>query len=988
MSRLTPFGRVVASLFTAALLFSPRGGTPATAAEPAAEPATLGPETNPLWLRYPAVSPDGKDIAFVFRGHIFRVPTSGGEAVAITAGPAHQTAPVWSPDGKYLAFASDDYGNYDLFLVSAQGGAVRRLTDHSADEIPTGFTPDGHYVLFSAHRMNTAQAAKFPLGRILPELYRVSIAGNREPEQILTTPALGAHYDRAGQRLVYEDVKGYEDPWRKHETFAIAHDVWLYDAASGDHTQLTTFAGEDRNPVWAADERSVFYLSEQGGSFNVWRLPLDGNRPGTPAPVTHFEKNPVRFLSAANDGTLCFGYDGEIYTMPPGATEPQKVAIAITLASEGSKVANRTMSDGVTEIALSPNGKEIACVIRGDVFVSSVEHGDTKRITNTPGQERSVSFSPDGRRLVFAAEYGKPWALYEATIVAPKEKEPYFYSATTLDVHPLLENAAENFQPAYSPDGKEVAYLENRTTLKVMNLETKVARVILPGDRNYSYSDGDQWYEWSPDGKWFLVNFVDRNRWSAEAGIVDAEGRGSLTNLTNSGYEDNKPHWVSKGKAMIWATDRYGLHGDANSQQPQVDIYEMFFTKEAYERFKQPPADFSVTKEREDEAAKREAAAKERAEKEKGPEAKDAPPKLEPVTVDLAGIEDRTARLTLASAQVADGDLTKDGETLVYLAKGDKGFELWTLKPREKELKRLAEFEAPTHPVRGQEFPQQLVLDGDGKNAFVLVDGRLTKVALEGAKQEPVKIAAEKEIDGAAERAYLFEHIWRQVREKFYVTDLHGVDWDYYKRTYARFLPFIDDNRDFAEMASEMLGELNASHTGCRFIAQDQDQTSALGAFFDPKHTGPGLQVAEVIEKGPLANANPAVAAGTIIESIDGTPVGDGTDLSAVLNHKAGKNVALTVFDPNNNNRFTVTTKPIPLGEQEGLLYDRWVKGRRELVDRLSNGTVGYVHVRAMNDESYRDTFAEALGRAVKRRSSSTPVTTAGATCTTTSPPC
>ncbi|MBV9489136.1 MAG: PDZ domain-containing protein, partial [Verrucomicrobia bacterium] len=337
-------------------------------------------------------------------------------------------------------------------------------------------------------------------------------------------------------------------------------------------------------------------------------------------------------------------------------------------------------------------------------------------------------------------------------------------------------------------------------------------------------------------------------------------------------------------------------------------------------------------------------------------------------TMDLQNIEDRTARLTLASSQIVDADLTKDGENLVYLARSDKGYELWVLKPREKALRRLAQFDAPPKHRFGPQLPQQLKLDSEGKNAFVLVEGRLTKVTLADGKQEPVKVAADKEFDRVAERAYLFEHIWREMREKFYVKDLHGVDWDYYKQVYAKFLPYIDDNRDFAELTSEMLGELNVSHTGCRLVAQDQTQTAALGAFFDPQYREPGIRIEEVIEKGPLGVADVPITSGTVIEKIDGVAVDRTTDLSAILNHKAGKLLAITVFDPIKNRRTDVTVKPISLGEQENLLYRRWVKQRRELVDKLSNGAIGYVHVRGMDDESYRDTFAEALGRQSGKR--------------------
>lgn len=962
MRMLPAPGRRRGSLLLPLLLAPLLAAAPVRAQTP---PSPAPDAAPPLWLRYPAISPDGRTIAFSHRGHLWLVPAAGGRAELLTAGSAHDSSPVWSPDGATVAFASDRHGNFDVFTVPAAGGPVRRLTTHSADEVPTGFSPDGRFVLFSAHRMDARTNVQFPSSRVMPELYRVAVEPGREPEPVLTTPALAARYDRGGRRLVYEDLKGYESLWRKHETFAVAHDVWLCDLATNAHTRLTTFAGEDRDPVWAPDERSVFYLSEQGGTSNVWRLPLDRGPGAAPEPVTRFERNPVRFLSVANTGDLCFGYDGEIYVLPAGSTAaPRKVAVRVGLGDPGTRVENVAMSEGATEMALNPDGKELAFVARGEVFVASTEFGNTKRITDTPTQERSVDFSPDGRRLVFAGESGNSWNLFEANIVRPKEAEPYFYNSTVVDVRPILDNGRENFQPHYSPDGKEVAYLENRTTLRVLTLAGGgQSRVILPGDRNYSYEDGDQWFDWAPDGRSFLVQFKDPARWSNEVGLVDAEGKQQLTNLTLSGYDDLHPRWMQGGRSMIWFSNRDGLHGDdGNGGNPQSDVYAMFFTQKAFDRFKLNKAEFDLVKRAEDEEKKRKDKDKDKTSADED-SARKKPP--EPVEIDPRNLEDRTARLTLGSAHLIDAALTLDGEQMIYLAKVGKGYELWQNKLRDKENKRLAEFPAGEHNARGNEPPAQMTLDREGKNAFVLAGGKIAKVKLEDAKSEPVKFRAEMNLDPAAERAYFFEHVWRQVREKFYVTDLHGVDWNAYKGVYARFLPYITDNHDFAEMLSEMLGELNASHTGARYFPprEDGDDTAALGAFFDPAHRGPGLRVEEVLDKGPLVVAGSRLAPGMVIEKIDGVVLAPGMDISPLLNRRAGKPTLLSALDPAKGERFEEVIKPIKLRDQEELLYRRWVKQRREETDRLSGGRVGYVHVRSMDDRSFRDTFSEVLGR-------------------------
>ena len=356
-------------------------------------------QTNPLWLRYPAISPDGKTILFTYKGDIYSVPATGGTAIPMTLSESYEFAPVWSHDGKSIAFASDRYGNFDLFLMPSSGGEGKRLTFHSNTEIPCCFTADNKAVMFSAYRQDVATNAQFPIS-LMNELYSVPVTGGKV-YQVLPTPALDARINSKGDKLIYHDIKGYESNWRKHATSAVTRDIWVYDFATKKYTQLTQFKGEDRNPVFDANDNDFYYLSEQSGSFNVFRSSLSD--PASSAALTHFSKHPVRFLTRADNNTLCFSYDGEIYTLQPGG-DPKK--IIITIAADGRNSIDKIVpvNEGFTEAKLSPNGKEFAYIFRGEIFVTSMEGGITKRITNTPWQERSVSFSPDGRSLVFAAE--------------------------------------------------------------------------------------------------------------------------------------------------------------------------------------------------------------------------------------------------------------------------------------------------------------------------------------------------------------------------------------------------------------------------------------------------------------------------------------------------------------------------------------------------------------------------------------------------------
>ena len=905
-------------------------------------------QDNPLWLRYPAISPDGQTLLFEYKGDIWTVPAAGGNAIPLTLSESYEFAPVWSHDGKSIAFASDRYGNFDVFVMPATGGEAKRLTYHSTREVPSSFTADDKAVLFNAARQDAVTNVQFPTGGMV-ELYSVPVTGGRV-SQVLTSPALDAAVSSNGDKIIFHDYKGYESDWRKHHTSAVTRDVWVYDVTSKKYTMLSTFKGENRNPVFDSNDNDFYFLSEQSGSFNVYKSSLAD--PAKSVAVTKFTKNPVRFLTRAKTGTMAFGYDGELYTMKPGS-EPQKVNIRIGADGRDAIEKIVPVNGGMTDAKLSPNGKEFAFVFRGEVFVSSIDGKMVKRITNTPYQERSVSFSPNGRSLVYAAEKDNNWNIYTTSLT--RASEPYFCVSTVLKDEAVVATPAEEFQPAFSPDGKEIAYLENRQTLKVYNIASKQSRTVLPADKNYSYSDGDQYYTWSPDSKWFLVQFAPPQRmFTPEVGLVAADGNSPVRNLTESGYDDFQPKWVMDGKMMIWGSDREGARNQAGDPQ-QGDVYGMYFTKAFYDRAKLSKEEFALLKEQEDKEKKD---ADEKA-KSGGPSASPTPspsPKTDKtIAFDFDGLNDRKMRLTTHTSSASDWVLSKDGEKLYYLTNFDKGNDLWVTEVRTHDTKLFNKLGANNTSME---------LSPDGKFIFVIADGKAIKVDAESGKSEPIGVNTEMVLNYSAEKNYIFDHAWRQFKEKLIFPDLNKVDWDYYYKTYHRFLPYINNNYDFAEMLSEMLGEVNVSHTGAyyRAVFPNSDSTASLGLFYDYGYSGNGVKVAEVIQGGPVDLAASTIKAGDIIEAIDGTTIDASMDFYKLLNRKAGKYTLLSVFDPAANKRWDETVKPVSPGDENELLYKRWVRQRRAEVDRLSGGKIGYIHVRAMNDPSMRTVFDEALG--------------------------
>ncbi len=912
---------------------------------------------NPLWLRYPAISPDGSTVLFCFKGDIYKVPSAGGTAVPLTISESVEYSPVWSHDGKFIAFASNRYGNFDIFIMPASGGDAKRLTFFSGWDTPSSFSPDDKQIIFSSNRQDVVSNVQFPNGG-LEQLYSVPITGGKV-NQYLPVPAFDATFSPSGDKLIFHDLKGYESYWRKHHTSSVTRDIWVYDIKTKKYTQLTTNKGEDRNPVFAGNDNDFYYLSEQnGGSMNVYKSSLTD--PAASAAVTTFKDNPVRFLTRSNNNTLCFGYDGEVYLKKDNG-QAQKLNVQI--AEDGRTNVSKTVpvNAGATEMKVSPNGKEIAFVVRGEIFVTSVEGGITKRITNTPYQERSVSFSPDGRSLVYAAEPDSSWNIYTVSIT--RKEEPYFYASTVLKTATVVATNAEEFQPSYSPDGKEIAYLQDRVILKVINLAGKQTRTILEADKNYSYADGDQYYQWSPDSKWFLVSYglIERVQ-SPEVGLVPADGKGPLRNLTLSGFDDLEPKWAMGGKMMIWGSTRDGQRVQAGWPST-LDVYAMFFTREAYDRFRLSKEDYTLLKEQEDKDKEKtkdstkivKALGKKEKKGEKA--AADSTDLKKDLVFDWDNLTDRKMRITTHTSDLGDMELSKDGEKLYYMAHFEKGYDLWVTDLRKKDTKLLSKLSVDN---------AFLQLSADGKSLFLLADGRILKIDPESGKTDGVNISGEMTLDYAAEKEYIFDHSWRQIKEKFYVVDMQGVDWDHYYQVYHKFLPYINNNYDFSEMLSEMLGELNASHTGCYYFGEpfpNGDRTAALGIYYDYHYTGRGLKIAEIIEGGPLDKASSKIKVGDIIEEIDGNPITDSVEHYKYLNRKGGQLTLLSLYNPVTKTRWQETVKPIERRDENELKYNRWVKARRKEVDSLSGGRLGYIHVRAMDDASMRTVIEEALGR-------------------------
>ena len=889
--------------------------------------------TAPRWIRHSAISPDASSLVFEYQGDLFTVPAKGGRAVQLTTDSAHDTEPVWTADGKSVVFSSWRDGSKDIWIIPAEGGSAVKLTDFGGRETPLAVSADGTLYL-SANIQEDFSSSVFPGDA---KLYKLSIAKAAEaqakglplpaPEQVFPFEVGNISVNAAGQ-ILYEDVKGYEDALRKHHTSAIARDIWSCDG--GSFTRLTTFPGEDRNPLWAPDGKSWYYLSEQGGTKGQWGgdsnvFSSDGKQ------LTHFEKNPVRYMSIAQDGTLAFSWNGDLYTLKAGE-EPAKVEIKLQRETAQKEFVWKNLGNSITSMAVSPDGKELAFVLRGDVYTTTTELSDTRRITFTPEQEREVSFGEDGRSIYYDSERDGIWGVYRVTLDDKKDKHFTFCSGFTEErISPEGEIC---FQPAVSPDGKHVAYLKNRAEIIVAKADGKAPRGFLKG-ANASYSDGDLPFAWSPDSRSILTAYQGGGRmYNEDIALIDIE-TGTVTDLTESGYSDGSFRWAAGGKAMTWESDKEGYRSHG-SWGAEGDIYVMFFDDEAF-------ADFRKS----EDVEKIEKFLKSAKEEKK--EAKDsAKAEKKPVVLELSRREDRIVRLTGTSGRLGDHWLTPDGKKLYYTVRRESGTDLCCLDVRKGDVKTVSK------DMSGSFYPSP-----DGSCFYVAGSRGITRVSADNGTCKGVDFKGEYKWYPAREREYIFEHCVTQVREKFYDKDMHGVDWEAVAANYRQFLPYIADNYAFQELLSEMLGELNGSHTGGRYYDGSGISTAHMGVVFDSSYSGKGLRIAEFLPGSPLLTACPSLKPGDIVMSIDSREIESGENWYQVLQRKSGKRVLLEIKASGKPVKVYVKTS----GNDSQASYKRWVRNNEKLVRELSGGKIGYVHVQGMNSPSFREVYSKALGK-------------------------
>ena len=868
----------------------------------------------------PALSPDRKEIAFVSGGDIWTVGAEGGEARLLVSHPAHESRPFYSPDGRRLAFVSARTGGGDIYVLTLETGELQRLTFDDASEQLDGWSRDGRWIYFTSSSRDIAG---------MNDLFRVASAGGT-PMQV-SADRYASEYWAApspdGERIAFT-ARGLTSSqwWRNGRSHIDQCEIWLMSGKG--YERFTDGGVKEMWPMWSADGRQLYFVSDRGNSQNVWVKPIGG----TARQITKFRDGRVLWPSISYDGKqIVFERDFRIWRLDTGSGNAVEVPITRRGAAAGPAVERMSVGGQLSELGLSPDGKKVAVVARGEVFAASAKDGgDAARVTRTPAAEFQIVWAPDSRRLAYTSDREGAFNIY-------------LYDFGTNAETPLTRSEGSNFSPAFSPDGKTLTFVRDGRELRAIDLETRQERTLARADFDRPPLANARSTVWSGDGKWVAYLATGERAFTNVHVLPAAGGESSPISFLANSFAGALT-WSPDGRFILFTTSQRTEDGqlarvDLTPRTPRFreDQFRDLFKEQNPPAPAAPPASPAPTAEKP-------------AEKPKDAKA--------PVEIVFEGIRERLSFLP-TGLNVSSQTISPDGKQLLILAQAEGQFNLYTWSLDELAREPAVARQLTSTPG----FKSAAQFTPDGREVYFLESGRVNIVNLDTRAVRPLAISAEMDVDFAREKMEVFQQAWSYLRDHFYDENFHGVNWQTVRATYERQAAGARTPDELRRVINLMVGELNASHLGISGApaAATSLPVGRLGLRFDrvEYETNGRLRVTEVIELGPAAISG-KVRVGDYLLAVDGADLGAGVNLDEQLAGKVGRRVELRLSaSADGADARTVAVQPASLGTEKGLLYRQWVRERRAYVEKISNGRLGYVHMPDMSGQSLSQLYAD-----------------------------
>lgn len=865
----------------------------------------------------PSISPGSSEIAFVSGGDIWTAPGGGGEARLLVSHPANESRPLYSPDGKRLAFVSTRTGNGDIYLLTFETGELRRLTFDDAAEQLDAWSRDGQFIYFSSTSRDISG---------MNDLFRVKAVGGT-PMQVSADRYANEYWAAPapdGNSVAFT-ARGVSSSqwWRNGHSHLDECEIWLL--RDSGYERFTDGGAKEMWPMWSADGKQVYFVSDRGGAQNVWVKPVGG----AARQITKFKDGRVLWPNISYDGKLIvFERNFKIWKLDTGSGNATEIAIIRRGAPAGPAVERISAGGQLSELALSPDGKKVAFVAHGEVFAASAKDGgDAARVTKTSAAESQIVWAPDSRKIAYVSDREGAFNLCS-------------YDFTTGAEAPLTSGFANSYAPSFSPDGKTLAFIRDGRELRAIDLETKQERLLATAYLERPPIISNRFCAWSPDGKWIAYLSVGDRAFTNVSVVPAAGGESRRVSFLANAFSGSVS-WSPDGKYVLFNTSQRTEDGhlarvDLIPRTPKFreDQFRDLFKDQTPPSQRQEPKPAPDVRDVKDE---------------KAPEKAKDEKKLE------IAFEDLRQRLSFLPVGVDAGAqvISPDGKLVLMTASAEGQQNLYVYSLDELSREPAVSRQLTSTPG----FKADAQFAPDGKEAFYLEQGRINIVNLDTRQTRGLNVTAEIDVDFAKEKMEVFHQAWSYLRDHFYDSNFHGVNWDAVRTIYEPQIAGARTPDEMRRLINLMIGELNASHLGIAGPssgASPVQPVGRLGLRFDRAEyeTKGYLRIIEVIALSPAAISG-KIKTGDYLIAIDDERIGANTNLDELLANKAGRRVALKIASSGDGvEAREVIIQPVSQGTEKGLLYRQWVNERRAYVEKISNGRLGYVHMPDMSADS------------------------------------
>ncbi|KFF28449.1 S41 family peptidase [Chryseobacterium vrystaatense] len=869
----------------------------------------ISAQEKSYFLSSPSLSPDGKTAYFSYDGDIWKVDSNGGNASRITALDGEEINPRISPDGKWLAFSSNQYGNYDVYVMPAEGGTIKQLTFHTGKDEIESWGWDSKTLYFTSGRSNNFGSFKTTIEGRTPQRLFNNYFNNTSG--IVETPT--------GEYLFTNSPEAFNQTHRKHYKGENNPDILGYTPKNNSFRQYTNYEGKDFNPSVDKDGVIYFISDEKNNEYNLYQI-----ENGKKTPLTQFETSIKKPFVSANGSKVIFEKDYQLYVYDVATKSTKVLNISLNTNKTLEKEQNFSVENNISYYNVSPDGKKIAFVSRGVLFVSDIEGKFTQQISDGKQRVMEAKWMKDNRTLLFN-QTDKGYQNWFSIAADGKGQSKQ-----------LTHDLRNNRSITLNNDLSKAVYLSGRDEVRIMDLKNFNSTTIVK-DEIWAFQNSRP--SFSPNSEYVL--FSAKRNFELDIFIYNIKKKETI-NLTNTGVSEEDPFWSPNGKYIYFSSDRTNPSYPLGMQKSNIYRMALDWFDEPY---KSEKFDKLFTEEKK--AAKSTETTKET--KDKKEDSKEKKEEKEPVITELkVNPENTLDRIELVTDRYGNQDdpivfADDKKEILLFNSNQDNG---------KKQLfkKVFTDFEpAKSEKVFDKEAYYFSKIE---KNLFALMEGNIYKMTLDALKPEKINIQYAFDKDLASEFTQMYDEAWTGVEENFYDENFHGVDWKAKREQYSKYLPYVNSRNDLRILLNDLLGELNSSHTG--FSSSGKEETRYLNYFTNETgivfKTDDPYTVESIVRKSPAFRSGVDVKPGDKLTAVNGKNIDPNKNRETYFTSPKKEDELILTFNRGGKN---VTTKVHPISNMDlkKLLYDDWIFNNLQRVNKLSNNRIAYSYMKNMSTD-------------------------------------